>query len=364
MTVLAVCFLVPAAAVAVYYAVLTTVGWRTNRAAGFSHDLPRFAVLIPAHDEEAVLPATLRAVAESNYPADRVTVVVVADNCSDRTAAVARASGARVLERADPVNRGKGFALAVGLPEALRTPADAVLILDADCRLDPGALRALAAELAAGADAVQAAVTLGDPESGPAGVVMAVGSEIENGVQAGLSRVGGAVRLRGTGMAFRRAVLERFPWRSFGLAEDAEYGAILRAGGVRVRFVPAARVRNTPPAGVADLCQQRARWRAALFVPGTGLIDRLTTSKPLILAHLAVTVGVSAAASGELFAVSAGIVALTGWVYARAMVRAGVSGRAVAGLWRAPAIVGRLAWVTAGGLLKRSGTWTRTPRVA
>jgi cellulose synthase/poly-beta-1,6-N-acetylglucosamine synthase-like glycosyltransferase len=364
MPILALLFLIPATVVAVYYAVLTTVGWKNCRRGAAPSPRTTFAVVIPAHDEEEVLGSTLSAVAACDYPPDRVSVLVVADNCADRTAAVATAHGAACVERFDAALRGKGYALAFAIPHALAARPDAVLILDADCRLEPGALRALAAELAAGADAVQAAVTMGDPTAGPAGVVMAVGSEIENGVQAGLSRCGGTVRLRGTGMAFRREVLDRHPWQTFGLAEDAEYGAVLRRAGIRVRFVPDAVVRNTPPAGVADLCQQRERWRAALFVAGAGLFDRLTTSKPLILAHLAVTVLVVAFASAEFFAWSLTLVGLTGLVYARAIRRAGVPPRAALGLWRTPAIVARLAWVTAGGLVSRGGAWVRTPRVA
>ncbi len=364
MAIVALFFLIPATVVAVYYAALTTLGWRSTRRPGGPLPAVRFAIVVPAHDEEPVLGATLSAVAASKYPSGSVSVLVVADNCTDRTTAVAREHGAACVERVDAVRRGKGYALAHAIPQALADGPDAVLILDADCRLEPGALGALAAELAAGADAVQAAVTMGDPDAGPAGVVMAVGSAIENGVQAGLSRCGGTVRLRGTGMAFRREVLDRYPWQTFGLAEDAEYGAVLRKAGVRVRFVPDAVVRNAPPAGVADLCKQRERWRAALFVGGASVFDRLTASKPLILAHLAATVPVAAVASAEFFAWGLTLVGITGLVYARAIRRAEVSPRAALGLWRTPAVVARLAWVTAGGVVNPGGAWVRTPRVA
>src|SRR5438105_1471528 len=73
---------------------------------------PRCAVLVPAHDEEAGVGRTLEAVRAQLAPGDRV--LVVADNCADRTAAVAAAAGADVAERRDPARRGKGYALDFG----------------------------------------------------------------------------------------------------------------------------------------------------------------------------------------------------------------------------------------------------------
>ena len=361
-------FVLPATAAAGYYAGLTALGWAARRPPLPAAPATRLAVLIPAHDEELVLADTLRAVRAADYPPGLITVVVVADNCSDRTAAIARAHGADlVLERADPARRGKGYALAFGLPHAQAGGPDAVLILDADCRPAPDALRVLDAALQGGAAVVQAAVETGDAGTGPTGLVAAAGGRIQNAVSAGLSRLGVSPPLRGLGMAFRRDVLERFPWQSFGLAEDAEYGATLAASGVRVRFAPFAVVRVEAPPGAAAFRLQRTRWRASLSVGRAGLPGRLLASKPLVLLHLFLTV----VAAGLLLAweptpVSAGFLGwaaglggLTAWVYIRAVRRSGATGQH---LWRAPGVVARLAWVTAGGLSQRGGTWQRTPR--
>jgi len=75
-------------------------------------DTVSLAVLIPAHDEEAQLAATIRSLQDTEYDPDRRRVIVIADNCTDRTAAVARAAGAEVWERSDTLHRGKGHALA------------------------------------------------------------------------------------------------------------------------------------------------------------------------------------------------------------------------------------------------------------
>lgn len=104
----------------------------------------RTFVLIPAHDEAAVLPMTLAHLASELGARDGV--VVVADNCSDDTANIARSLGAHVIERTSPDGRGKGFALDFGFDYLAReVRPDVVIVLDADCQLAPGSLRRLAA---------------------------------------------------------------------------------------------------------------------------------------------------------------------------------------------------------------------------
>ncbi|MCZ2344155.1 MAG: glycosyltransferase [Bacteroidales bacterium] len=364
-------FLIPATLATGYYVFLTLLGqWTTRPLLPTVLARTRFAVLVPAHNEEAVLGATLQTLMNVRYPRHLLHVLVVADNCTDNTAAVAQQYDVECQIRQNPVERGKGYALAFGIPSLLAGNADAVLILDADCRLAPDGLLALDQTLASGAQVVQAAVTMGDPEAGPAGLVMAVGSTIENGVQAGLSQLGGNVRLRGTGMAFRRDVLEQYPWQAFGLTEDAEYSAQLRQAGIRVVFVPTAHLRNTPPTDSAGLDQQRRRWREAMFTRTASLFDRLLMSKPLILAQLTATLLVTLSwailAPGPVplvyLAWAAGLGALTIGLYLQAAYRVGASRRALFRLWQTPFVVGRLAWVTLGGLLHRGGNWERTPR--
>ncbi len=100
-------------------------------------------VLIPAHNEEAGLDRALRGILATLGPRDEV--LVVADNCTDRTAEIARGLGARVVERHDTTRRGKGFALAFGV-NALRGSPEAMVILDADCRVNEQTVQLLAAE--------------------------------------------------------------------------------------------------------------------------------------------------------------------------------------------------------------------------
>ena len=96
--------------------------------------MSRHLAIVPAHNEEAGLPATLRSCADLDYPAGKYRVYIVADNCSDQTAELARQQGAEVSTRSDPFRRGKGYALDHGLTFLDQTGApEVVIFLDADC---------------------------------------------------------------------------------------------------------------------------------------------------------------------------------------------------------------------------------------
>src|SRR5258708_31535421 len=108
---------------------------------------PRVAVLVPAHDESTGLLPTLADIKAQMHAADRL--LVVADNCTDDTAAVAAAAGADVIDRNDPDNKGKGYSLALGVRHLGLDPPDVVSIVDADCRLADDTIDRLAAVWAA-----------------------------------------------------------------------------------------------------------------------------------------------------------------------------------------------------------------------
>jgi GT2 family glycosyltransferase len=351
-TLAAVTLLVAATAGVLALVIPTLAGLLPRRRPPCSAPRHTFAILIPAHNEETTLPAALRSVAALDYPPDRVRVCVVADNCTDGTAAVARAAGVTCLVRDDPGRRGKGYALALGLAHLLERSPDVVLILDADCVLNPGALRAFDSALAAGADAVQSVVRSRNADDGPGGYVAAVGAVVDEGVAAGLDRLGLSVPLRGTGMAFRRRVLEAVPWSAFGVVEDAEYAGLLWAAAVRVRYCGEAVASCEAPVGLADLWRQRRRWRAA------GVLG----SKPLGLVLLAL-----AAAAGlatDLLWWPTVLVLLTAAVYLRAAVSVGLSRRRLGLMLRSPGVVLRLGWLTLAGTAGRGppATWERTRR--
>src|SRR5919201_4724168 len=134
---------VPTALMVLYLDVLSVAATLWRRAPHPSSPRHRFAILVPAHNEEQLLPRLLQSINALDYPRALYDVHVVADNCTDRTAAVAAAAGATVHVRADDQRRGKGYALRWLLARLGRAGAayDAYVILDADSVVSPNFLR-------------------------------------------------------------------------------------------------------------------------------------------------------------------------------------------------------------------------------
>ena len=227
------------------------------------------AVIVPAHDEELVLAATLDSLRAQNYPPDCVEIVVVADNCTDATAALARDGGATVLERFHATERGKGYALnhAVAHLLAQPCPPHACVIVDADTQAAPDFLSRLAARVAAGTDprgfgAWQGRYGVLNADDGWRAALMAGAFDLVNHVKPlGREALGLSAGLKGNGMAFTAALAAALPWPGGSLTEDLDYGLELaRRFGLRVAYVPEAAVRAQMPAGSDGAASQRARW--------------------------------------------------------------------------------------------------------
>jgi glycosyltransferase involved in cell wall biosynthesis len=240
----------------------------------------RFLVLVPAHDEELIIGETVEALMSLDYPADRYTTVVIADNCSDRTAEVARQAGATVFERTEPDNRGKGRALNWALARApSKLDYDSVVVVDADCIGSRNLLKIMGAGLDAGHDAVQADYLVGNPDRSWSSALRFAAFSLMNSVRTrGKTALGLSCGLLGTGMAFRRDVLDEQPWDAFSIVEDAEYHSKLVAAGRKVVFAPAARVSSDMPTSLAKSGDQQMRWEG-----GRGLIIK-QFSRPLLAA--------------------------------------------------------------------------------
>ena len=233
---------------------------RNGRARPETHR--RFIVVVPAHNEEARLPALLAQLRGLAYPPDRYETWVVADNCTDDTARVAEREGARCLERREPDRVGKGWALQAAFEAACDTQADAVVTIDVDSTVDPNLLQAFAAnlEVAPRRRALQASNRLvaGDTTQS---LLLAAESVLEDRLFYGSkARLGLPVLLRGNGMCLSTSLLRERPWQAFSLAEDVEYGAALLAGGERPAYVAEAKVTSVAPLARAQMTVQRSRW--------------------------------------------------------------------------------------------------------
>jgi glycosyltransferase involved in cell wall biosynthesis len=269
----------PALLAATYLAILALAarrGARAENAHAHAHaeELLGFDIVVPAHDEEAGIEATVASLLAVDYPAERRRVIVVADNCHDATAARARAAGATVLIRDEPARLGKGYALelafqwiasddgggAADAAGATGAPG-AVVVVDADTLVSPGLLRAFAAQFARGARAVQGEYGVRNVDDSWRTRLMGIALALFHGLRSlGRERLGWSAGLRGNGMAFRRTLLRDVPYRAYGLVEDVEYGLALGEAGVRVAYAPDAQVFGEMVAGERASRSQRRRW--------------------------------------------------------------------------------------------------------
>ena len=220
----------------------------------------KLTVLIPAHNEEAVIGPTLITLIPTLPPGARV--LVVADNCNDRTAQIARDCGADVLERLDTTRRGKGYALDHGLRHLQSSPPAVVVFLDADCRVTPETVTLLASAAHTSQRPIQG-LNLCDPDPRGGGSQLASGLafRFKNLVRTlGLVRLSGLCHLTGTGMALPWPLVEKVKFADGNVVEDMQLGIDLALAGKPAMFLPAARVSSPLPQRASAVRSQRTRW--------------------------------------------------------------------------------------------------------
>lgn len=261
----------------------------------------RIAVLVPAHDEETGIATTLNGLRSQMAPTDRL--LVVADNCSDATAAVALANGAEVVVRTDALLRGKGYALDHGMRHLRADPPDIVVIVDADCDLHTGSLDALADRCIDSGRPVQALYLMRAPaSSGLRTRVSEFAWIVKNRVRPlGMRRLGLPCQLMGTGMAFPWTLLQHATLASGNIVEDLQLGLDLAESGRPPLFCPDALVTSAFPASAEGLSAQRTRWEhghiATLLTHGPRLIWRGIRQRRIGLLALALDLCVPPLAS-------------------------------------------------------------------
>jgi GT2 family glycosyltransferase len=350
----------------------------------------RFDVVVPAHDEEAGIASTVASLRRLAYPEQLRRIVVVADNCTDRTAAVARQAGAIVLVRDDPARRGKGYALSHAFAWALAEGfADAVVVVDADTFASSNLLDAFAARLDAGAAAVQARNGVHNVDASWRTRLLAIAFTLFNDVRSlARERLRCSAGLRGNGMCLATRLLRQVPHEAFSVVEDLEYGIQLGLAGHRVHYAHDGAVLSEMVQGADAARSQRRRWEggrlrlAARVAPGllrAGLARRdgvlLDLAADLLVPPLSYLGGAAAAGlavslaarrlSGAPLAApwlwGASVAGLAVYV-ARGWWVSGTGIRGLLSLARAPAF---LVWKIGLALSRpehAAGAWVRTDR--
>lgn len=350
----------------------------------------RFALLVPAHNEELLLPRLLRSIAQLDYPRDRYDIHVVADNCTDATAAVATDGGALAHVRVDAQERGKGYALR-WLLRTLATRGqsyDAYVIVDADSVVSTNLLAVFDAHLAHGDRAMQSYYgVLNHEESWPS-ALRYVALTLFNGLRPrGRDALGLSAGLRGNGMCLAESVLEQFGWDAFTLAEDAEYHLVLVGAGVRVAYAGEASVLAEMPTTLRQSRSQNVRWERGrlqlLRAYGPPLLTaalrrRSAMRLEALVEGLVPPFSVLMGLSGMIFALTAVLRLRAAWRLSTLVLLgqigytltglrlAGAGRRAYLALLTAPIYIAWKVWIymIAALGLRGESTWVRTERHA
>ena len=231
-----------------------------------SDKLNRYAVLIPARNEEKVLPNLIESIHLQDYPAELITIYVIADNCTDNTAKVALDSGAKVFTRFSTEQIGKGYALNYLLREIDRTDGlesfDAFLVFDADNLLQRDYIRQINHLYAAGYDAFCGYRNTKNFGSNWISAGYGVWY-LHDSTHLNRSRmaVGASCMVNGTGFGFSREVLRKCgQWEFFTLTEDIEFSVWCVANGIKIGYCHDAVLYDEQPITFPQSWRQRTRW--------------------------------------------------------------------------------------------------------
>jgi cellulose synthase/poly-beta-1,6-N-acetylglucosamine synthase-like glycosyltransferase len=221
---------------------------------------PSVAVLVPAHNEEDLIGTTIASIRPQLADGDRV--VVIADNCTDQTAAIATSLDVCVVERFDPRRPGKGYALDHGIRYLAKQPPEVVVVVDADCHVHSESLEILARQCAAVGRPIQAQYLMFEqPKANLSRRFAEFAWAVKNLVRPlGMSALGGPCQLMGSGMALPWELASEAPMGSGSLVEDLELGLALARRGRAPLFSTDARITSPFPHRANARRAQNTRW--------------------------------------------------------------------------------------------------------
>jgi len=309
---------------------------------------PRIAILVPAHNESTKLLPTLRDVAPQLRAGDRV--LVVADNCTDDTAAVAAQCGAEVVERHDIIRLGKGYALDFGLRSLHSDPPEVVIFIDADCRIGDNALDELASTSVAYHGPVQASYLMRAPAGAPMGYQVAEFAwRVKNWLRPlGLRALHLPCQLMGSGMAFPWNVIRSVNLANDFVVEDLKLGLDLASMGYAPLFCPSAEVTSEFAASATGARTQRERWEGGhlglILTAVPSLLNKAVSARNWRLLALALDLAVPPLSFLALLIVGTFATTLLYAFLSSSWIAATLS----AGSLAAFALAGGLAWLTCG----------------
>lgn len=259
-------FLLLAASIPLLYLLATTLAplfsWNRSPTAD---KVKRIVILIPAHNESLLITDTVSNALQQNYPINSMLVFVIADNCTDETAQLARRAGARVLERQG--NPGKGQGLHEALELLLQENWDAFLVMDADSHLHEETLSAVNDALITGSSALQIRYGVLNPNQSIRTRAMELSTASFNAMRPlGKAALGLSAGINGNGFCLTRETVQRVPYLAHSIVEDIEYHMLLLKAGIRVDFLDQVWVKAQMPIGGRGSTVQRVRWERGRLI--------------------------------------------------------------------------------------------------
>ena len=224
----------------------------------------RFMAIIPAHNEEAVVGNLIESLKKQNYDKDLYDIYVIADNCTDNTAEVAKEAGAIVYKRFDEDKKTKGYALDWFLKQKIKenAPYDAVFVFDADNIVHPDFIKNMNKKLCQGEDVVQGYRDIKNPTDSwiTAGYAIFYWT-MHRFYHLARYNLGLSPLLNGTGFMVRFDILkEDNGWDTVTLTEDIEFSLKRIIKGKRLGWSTEAIVYDEQPVGFKQSWSQRSRW--------------------------------------------------------------------------------------------------------
>ncbi|MBB6633640.1 glycosyltransferase family 2 protein [Cohnella thailandensis] len=252
-----------------YQVVLSLFGWHRKKEKIARPPTKSFALLVAAHNEEAVVGALVENLLKLRYPRELYDIFVICDNCSDGTAEVVRRyPGVYACERVMPNKRGKGFAIEWMLKELWKRPKvyDAVVMFDADNLVATDFLAYMNEDLLSGYRVIQGYLDTKNPHDSWVSAANGINYWFCNRLwQLPRHNVGLSNYLGGTGMCFDAALLKEMGWGATSLVEDLEFTVRCIQRNVYPKFNFDARVYDEKPITFRASSRQRLRWMQGHF---------------------------------------------------------------------------------------------------
>ena len=223
----------------------------------------KFMAVVPAHNEETVIKNLVESLVAQDYPKELYDIYVIADNCTDATAEIAKEAGAKVLKRFDEANKTKGHALNWFIQQKIEEDADydAMCVFDADNIVDKNFLKNMNKKLCQGEEVVQGYRDIKNPtDSWIASGYAIFYWMMHRFYHLARYNLGLSPLLNGTGFMVKFDLLKPDGWQTITLTEDIEYSLINIAQGRKLGWAVDAIVYDEQPVTFKASWSQRSRW--------------------------------------------------------------------------------------------------------